>query len=191
MIVPLVDLDEPLSLALAWRVRHRQNRLAHITVARITHHPDDLKTRWPPIHEEVPSNHFPIGFSPLKYCFANASLTIAAPGEKSLDRKSLPAIKGIFIVPIHPGETFRNHAGTSVGSEPLMESALVLKPHPSSNGQSAYEGAQEVLSQYKRQAVLLVLAKLSAALRIWFRPDYQRNNELARDVFRNARRAEA
>ncbi|MEN6607696.1 MAG: hypothetical protein ABFD60_10665 [Bryobacteraceae bacterium] len=39
--------------------------------------------------------------------------------------------------------------------------------------------------------MLLVLAKLSAALRIWFRPDYQSDNRLARDVFKNARRAEA
>jgi hypothetical protein len=59
------------------------------------------------------------------------------------------------------------------------------------NRPATIEEAREILAQYKREAVLLVLAKLSAGLRIWFRPDYQKDNGLARDVFKNARRAEA
>ena len=53
------------------------------------------------------------------------------------------------------------------------------------NRPATLEGARDILSQYKREAVLLVLAKLSAALRTWFRPDYKSDNGLARDVFKN------
>ncbi|MGA8596534.1 MAG: hypothetical protein WB676_17635 [Bryobacteraceae bacterium] len=48
------------------------------------------------------------------------------------------------------------------------------------------EEARATLAQYTRESVLLVLAKLSAALQLWFRPDYNKDNGLARDVFRNA-----
>ena len=34
-----------------------------------------------------------------------------------------------------------------------------------------------------------MLAKLGAALRIWHRPDYEKDNGLASDVFKSARRA--
>lgn len=74
---------------------------------------------------------------------------------------------------------------------PHLEMCVVVSFSEIFNRPATLEGAREVLSQYKRDAVLLVLAKLSAALRIWFRPDYQSDNGLARDVFKNARRAEA
>src|SRR5579885_1257899 len=74
---------------------------------------------------------------------------------------------------------------------PHLEMGVVVSFSEIFNRPATLEGALEVLSQYKRDAVLLVLAKLSAGLRIWFRPDYQRDNGLARDVFKNARRAEA
>jgi hypothetical protein len=50
------------------------------------------------------------------------------------------------------------------------------------------EGAQAILAQYNRDSVLVVLAKLSAALRLWFGPDYAKDNGLACDVFLNAAR---
>ena len=74
---------------------------------------------------------------------------------------------------------------------PYLEMGVVVSFSEIFNRPATLEGAREILAQYKRQAVLLLLAKLSAALRIWFRPDYQRDNGLARDVFKNARRAEA
>jgi len=74
---------------------------------------------------------------------------------------------------------------------PYLEMGVVVSFSEIFNRPATLEGAREILSQYKREAVLLVLAKLSAALRIWSRPDYQRDNGLARDVFKNARRAEA
>ena len=89
------------------------------------------------MYPEVPSNHFPIGFLPSKYCLAKDSLTIAAPGEMSLGRKSLPSMKGIFIAFIQPGETFINQAPSSIGGAPLIEMELDLKLYPSSSGQSA------------------------------------------------------
>ena len=52
------------------------------------------------------------------------------------------------------------------------------------------EGARTILAQYRRDFVLIVLAKLSASLRLWFRPDYEKDNGLARDVFKNAARAD-
>jgi hypothetical protein len=58
------------------------------------------------------------------------------------------------------------------------------------NRPATIEEAREVLALYKREAVLLVLAKLGAALRVWYRPDYQKDNRLARDVFKNARHAD-
>jgi hypothetical protein len=72
-----------------------------------------------------------------------------------------------------------------------LEMGVVVSFSEIFNRPATLEGAREILAQYKREAVLLVLAKLSAALRIWFRPDYQRDNGLARDVFKNARRADA
>ncbi len=59
------------------------------------------------------------------------------------------------------------------------------------NRPATLEGAEEILVQYKRESVLLVLAKLAAALRIWYRPDYEKDNDLAHSVFKNAARAEA
>jgi hypothetical protein len=74
---------------------------------------------------------------------------------------------------------------------PYLEMGVVVSFSEIFNRPATLEGAREILAQYKREAVLLVLAKLSAALRIWFRPDYQRDNGLARDVFKNARRVKA
>lgn len=59
------------------------------------------------------------------------------------------------------------------------------------NRPATLDGARTILTQYKRESVLLVLAKLGAALQIWFRPDFEKDNGLARDVFKNAARAEA
>jgi hypothetical protein len=74
---------------------------------------------------------------------------------------------------------------------PHLEMGVVVSFSEIFNRPATLEGAREILSQYKRESVLLVLAKLSAALRIWFGPDFQNDNALARDVFKNARRAEA
>jgi len=74
---------------------------------------------------------------------------------------------------------------------PYLEMGVVVSFSEIFNSPATLEGAREILAHYKREAVLLVLAKLSAALRIWFRPDYQKDNGLARDVFKNARRADA
>jgi hypothetical protein len=81
--------------------------------------------------------------------------------------------------------------GIAMAKPPYLEMGVVVSFSEIFNRPATLEGAREILSQYKREAVLLVLAKLSAALRIWFRPDYQRDNGLAHDVFKNARRAEA
>ena len=81
--------------------------------------------------------------------------------------------------------------GIAMAKPPYLEMGVVVSFSEIFNRPATLEGAREILSQYKREAVLLVLAKLSAALRVWFRPDYQRDNGLARDVFKNARRAEA
>jgi hypothetical protein len=35
------------------------------------------------------------------------------------------------------------------------------------------EGARTILAQYRCESVLIVLAKLSASLGLWFRPDYE------------------
>src|SRR5690242_15548624 len=74
---------------------------------------------------------------------------------------------------------------------PYLEMGVVVFYSEIFNRPATLEDPRQVLAEYKRQAVLLVLAKLSAGLRIWFRPDYQRDNGLARDVFKNAQRAEA
>src|SRR5271156_1230066 len=50
------------------------------------------------------------------------------------------------------------------------------------------EGAQSILEQFNRNSVLLTLGKVSAALQLWFLPDYSKDNGLACDVFTNARR---
>jgi hypothetical protein len=54
---------------------------------------------------------------------------------------------------------------------PYLEMGVVVSFFEIFNRAATLEGAREILSQYKREAVLLVLAKVSAALRIWFRPD--------------------
>src|ERR1700722_7950493 len=74
---------------------------------------------------------------------------------------------------------------------PLLEVGVVVSFSEIFNRPATIEGAIEILAQYKRESVLLVLAKLGAALRIWNGPDYERDNGLARDVFKNAARAEA
>lgn len=74
---------------------------------------------------------------------------------------------------------------------PQLEMGVVVSFSEIFNRPATIEAAREILAQYKREAVLLVLAKLSAALRIWHRPDYEKDNGLASDVFKNARRAEA
>jgi hypothetical protein len=52
------------------------------------------------------------------------------------------------------------------------------------------EGGRTILAQYRRESVLMVLAKLSASSRLWFRPDYEKDNGLASDVFKNAASAD-
>jgi hypothetical protein len=79
----------------------------------------------------------------------------------------------------------------SMPKAPQLEVGVVVPFSEIFNRAATLEGAREILAQYKREAVLLVLAKVSAALRMWFRPDYRKDNGLARDVFKNARRAEA
>jgi hypothetical protein len=74
---------------------------------------------------------------------------------------------------------------------PYLEMGVVVSFSEIFNRPASIEGAREILAQYKRESVLLVLAKLGAALRIWHRPDYEKDNVLARDVFKNAARAEA
>jgi hypothetical protein len=74
---------------------------------------------------------------------------------------------------------------------PQLEMAVVVSFSEIFDRPATIEGAREILAQYKRDSVLLVLAKLGAALRIWYRPDYERDNGLARDIFKNAARAEA
>ena len=63
--------------------------------------------------------------------------------------------------------------GIAMAKPPYLEMGVVVSFSEIFNRPATLEGAREILSQYKREAVLLVLAKLSAALRIWFRPDYR------------------
>src|SRR6266480_366547 len=79
------------------------------------------------------ANFFPMGLSPLKNCLAKVSFTIAAPGDVSPGRKSLPVIKGILIVCIQPGETLRKYASTGPGGAPLTETNP-FQDDPPSNG---------------------------------------------------------
>jgi hypothetical protein len=79
----------------------------------------------------------------------------------------------------------------SMPEAPQLEMGVVVSFSEIFNRPATIEGAGEILAQYKRESVLLVLAKLGAALRIWHRPDYEKDNGLARDVFKNAARAEA
>jgi hypothetical protein len=74
---------------------------------------------------------------------------------------------------------------------PHLEMGVVVSFSEIFNRPAAIEDARAILAQFKRESVLLVLAKLGAALRIWFRPDYEKDNGLARDVFKHAARAEA
>jgi hypothetical protein len=76
--------------------------------------------------------------------------------------------------------------------KPRISKWELSSPFPkSSTVQRRLKGLRAILAQYKRESVLLVLAKLSAALRLWFRPDYEKDNGLARDVFKDAARADA
>ncbi len=74
---------------------------------------------------------------------------------------------------------------------PYLEMGVVVSFSEIFNRPATLEGAREILSQYKRESVLLVLAKLSAALRIWFRPDYERTMGWRAMCSRTRRRAEA
>lgn len=77
-----------------------------------------------------------------------------------------------------------------VSKPPQLEMGVVVSFSEIFNRPATLDDARGILALYKREAVLLVLAKLGSALRLWHRPDYQKDNGLARDVFRNARRAE-
>jgi hypothetical protein len=79
----------------------------------------------------------------------------------------------------------------SMPKAPQLEMPVVVSFSEIFNRPATIEGARAILAQFKRESVLLVLAKLGAALRIWHRPDYEKDNGLARDVFKNAARAEA
>ena len=74
----------------------------------------------------------PIGFSPAKNCRTNVSFTIAAPGNVSFARKSLPSIIRIFIVSAQPGDTFRKKARMGPGGAPFTETNPFHPPPPSS-----------------------------------------------------------
>jgi hypothetical protein len=74
---------------------------------------------------------------------------------------------------------------------PYLEMGVVVSFSEIFSRPATLEGARAILAQYNRESVLLVLAKLSAALRIWFRTDYEKDNGLARDVFKYAARADA
>jgi hypothetical protein len=81
--------------------------------------------------------------------------------------------------------------GLAMPKAPDLEGGVIVSFSEIFNRPATIEGPRGILAQYNREAVLLVLAKLGAALRIWFRPDYEKDNGLARDVFKNAARAEA
>src|ERR1022692_3302255 len=67
---------------------------------------------------------------------------------------------------------------------PYLEMGVVVSFSEIFNRPATLEGARSILAQYNRESVLLVLAKLSAALRIWFRPDYEKDNAMAHYDFR-------
>jgi hypothetical protein len=71
---------------------------------------------------------------------------------------------------------------------PVFELAVIVPFSEVFDASPTVEGARAILAKYKRESVLLVLAKLSAALSLWFRPDYAKDNGLACDVFRGSRR---
>lgn len=74
---------------------------------------------------------------------------------------------------------------------PYLEMGVLVSFSEIFDSPATVEDARAILAQYNRESVLLVLAKLGAALRIWFRPDYEKDNGLARDVFKHAARADA
>jgi hypothetical protein len=73
---------------------------------------------------------------------------------------------------------------------PSLEMGVVVSFSEIFSRPPTIEGARTILAQYRRDSVLIVLAKLSASLRLWFRPDYEKDNGLARDVFKNAAKAD-
>jgi hypothetical protein len=77
-----------------------------------------------------------------------------------------------------------------MANAPYLEMGVVVSFSEIFNRHATLEDARAILTQYNRESVLLVLAKLSAALRIWFRPDYEKDNGLACDAFRYAARAD-
>ena len=79
----------------------------------------------------------------------------------------------------------------AMAKAPYLEMGVVVSFSEIFNRRATIEDARAILAQYNRESVLLVLAKLGAALRIWFRPDFEKDNGLARDVFKHAARAEA
>ena len=73
-------------------IGHRaESARAIVAGASIAHHAHDLIRA---CARRRSSNDFPIGFSPLKYCFAKVSLTIATAGSVSPARKSRPSMNG-------------------------------------------------------------------------------------------------
>jgi hypothetical protein len=77
-----------------------------------------------------------------------------------------------------------------VARAPHFEAGVTVGFSELYNKTPTVEAARNILAQYNRQSVLLLLAKLSASLKLWFRPDYSKDNGLARDVFRNAANVE-
>lgn len=69
---------------------------------------------------------------------------------------------------------------------PLFERCVVVNFSEIYERPATLDEVRAILGQYKREAVLLFLAKLGASLRIWFRPDYPKDNNLARAAFRKA-----
>jgi len=69
---------------------------------------------------------------------------------------------------------------------PDLEMAVTVFYSDVFNQPPTVEQARSILAQYNRESVLLVLGKLSAALQLWFRPDYAKDNGLAFDVLKNA-----
>jgi hypothetical protein len=79
----------------------------------------------------------------------------------------------------------------AMAKAPYLEMGVVVFSSEIFNCPARIEDARAILTQYNRESVLLVLAKLGAALRIWYRPDYEKDNGLAREVFKYAARADA
>jgi hypothetical protein len=53
---------------------------------------------------------------------------------------------------------------------PSLEMGIVVSFSEIFSRPPTIEGARTILAQYRRESVIIVLAKLSASLRLWFRP---------------------